>query len=807
MHDAYQPLRPGPFATQFWDFYQTLTDIEARFDLIHRRDGGVAAWTANRARHFYDFAAQSGLYNAQDSSGPATAAAETPPPPIPDPVDLIIQTGAGGPAAGNRTRGSGCIYTAGVIRHCLDQGKRVLVVHDAPDMLDSHPNLIPVTFRDFRLWGVEAGKGIKHIPHTLTAEDEDYWAAVGDAFQDAMGVTAPDAKRIAALVNSHRRTEAQHGALLDRLQPSASILMTHYFRAPQIEAAQKRRIWTVDYQHGIYCRYHVGYGYPGLKPDYRDVPYLPDEHWQWGRGWTSADWWPAPLKQRIVGLDTQPPQTGTATPFEQRPEKTLLIASSWAMRDDYRKALTALATQAPDWTFRVKLHPREKLSHYADLAERFTNIELLSGDVDIHAAAKEVRYVTSICSTSLFDVLLDGCHIAVLNLPSVEYAEDFVTQYKVPVLEPDASNFAETAAALTQQDIPTGDIFYSMSSTERRLLDESLDIQATLLQRPTLPSPKLKPFIKRQAESLLAPVIARCSGLASTADISAVTKLTKHRLRSKPREHYRTLHAYLKSEQADQLTGKAKIHLLSAAIKDGIPAPLLIAFIRDALVEHAEPSSKTRKALLQQICAVTDSASTLIRAELLEHLVLSDPNSISAPAWKTGAKTLSSLSSGMATLAHRYEKIVDSAQTAFPDTRVCPEQQDQLAQALATRLAEPEPFSMLRVGDGEVYAFDPAYISAQTLQEDCLRREKIWWDSTLEPSSRHNIQTGVANAILNADFLGIPSIWRLLRDLPRQLGSMRGPIDTWSATARAHYILSEELCRLAHELGTENASG
>lgn len=798
LSQSYQPLSPSPFATEFWDFYRTLTNIEARFDLIHRRDGGVAVWTANRVRHYYDFAAQTGLYNTQDAANaPSVGPPQTPS--VPDPVDLIIQTGAGGPAALNRTRGLGCIYTADMIQQCLAEGQRVLVVHDAPEALESHPNLLPVTFRDFRIWGTQLAKEIKVTPHVLTPEDETYWNAVNAALLEELGVTAPDLKRITALVNSHRRATLQHGALLDRLQPNASIMMTHYLRAPQIEAAQKRRIWTVDYQHGIHSRYHMGYGYPGLCPDARDVPYLPNEHWQWGRAWTSPSWWPAPLKQRITGLSQQSQQNNELTPLDTRPEKTLLIASSWAMRDSYRSVIRTLAAQAPDWTFRIKLHPREKVAQYADLAETFSNVEVISGDVDIHQAARAVRYVVSICSTSLFDVLLDGCRIAVLDLPSVEYAEDFVNDHGVPVLESDGSNFETVVKALAQQHIATDRIFYSMKPIERRLLSESLSIQAKMLRPGALPPTKPKYSIKRQCWTIGAPVALRVLGLSQAHDIASIKKVDTFRWGQKPREYLTALRKELEAEQENALSLRAKTHLLNTALNEGIPPVYLIASIREVLIAEQEHPSKAGKSLLQKVHATTDLGSAPLRAELLEHIKLISPHTIQEAPWKDGALKLKSISTGFARMTKLYEENIGASHAAFPDTRVCTTQQNALAQTLVERLSQPEPFSMLRLGDGEAYAFEPDYVPLQTLEKDRAIREQIWWSNTLEPALRARLQVGVQNAIENADFLGFPSIWRLLRDLPHQLGSLRGPIESWTATARAHQILSEELAQMTRE--------
>ncbi|MEL7152194.1 MAG: hypothetical protein AAFN51_00030 [Pseudomonadota bacterium] len=800
IHKAYQPLSPSPFGTAFWEFYRTLTDIEARNDLIYRRDGGVAVWTANRVRYYYDFAAQIGLYNTQETTSTLAAEAE-PPAPVPDPVDLIIQTGAGGPAAANRTRGAGCLYTDGFVRSSLAQGKRVLVVHDAPETLEHHAGLLPVTFRDFRLWGVELGKAIKIAPHAMSAVDEDFWASVGEQLLSELGVTAPDAKQVEALATGHRHAAARHGALLDHLQPNASIMMTHYLRAPQIEAAQKRKIWTVDYQHGIHSRYHMGYGYSGLRPEHRAVPYLPDEHWLWGKAWVSSDWWPAPLRQRMVGLAATASQGEMGVPFAQRPEKTLLLASSWAMGDDYRSTLTILAKQAPDWTFRIKLHPREKPSQYAELAGAFSNVEVISGDVDIHVAARKVRYVASICSSALFDVLLDDCRIAVLNLASVEYAEDLAKTYGIPVLEPDGSNFDKTVETMSEQDIPADDFFHTMTDMERRLLEDSLTVPMAALRQPTLSSKPPRRSIRRRLQNLFwtitSPISLRLAGFSTLADLAAAWKVDRKRLHAAPRDHYAKLHAVLRKDDATSVTVDTKLRLMSAAIAAGLPPVMLISFIRKILIETTGQKSEHRKTLLQHIKTTTDPASGPLRAELLEHAEQSDPAADDGPAWKRGKEALSTCSSGLARFARRYEEIVETAKAAFPDTRVSKREQEALAQLLATRLAEPEPFSMIRLGDGEAYAFDPDYITEQTQEEDRATREAIWWSSRLEPEKRRALQAGVQEAISGADMLGIPSIWRLLRDLPRQMATMRGPIESWSATARAHFILQEELDRMA----------
>ena len=779
----YQQPTASAFDTDFWKYYQTFTNIEARFDLIFRRDGGVAVWTANRVRHYYDFAGQMGLYNVQESHDSNSAVSNVIAP-IPDPVEVIIQTGAGGPTATNRARGAGCIYTDGIVRRLLSNGRRVLMVHDAPEMLEPLNGLTSVTFGDFRRWGKLAGKKLKLEPHELAAQDQDFWARVAESFATELGVKAPDPLQIGAAIESHRRAVLQHGALLDILRPNASIMMTHYMRAPQIEAAQARRIWVVDYQHGIHSRFHMGYGYPSLRADHRAVPYLPDEHWLWGKAWVSDTWWPEPLKKRLVGLDLPRNAPTSGIPFDSRPQKTLLIASSWAMADDYRTAIRVIAHQAPDWTFQIKLHPREKVAQYAELKNQYPNVEVISGDVDIHAAAQKVRYVSSICSSALFDVLLDGCKIAVWNLPSVEYAEDIARDYGVPVLEPDGSNFQKTIQALETQSINVDDFFHEIGPIARRLQEDSLTVPIKFLTPALLHMESKTPSRGLRIADRFKPIkrsLARHFPAVFRRELPI-------------RNIYLTALADLQKAQEGSTPLNKLTKIVSNAISDGLPPAMFETQIRSII---SAKKQKNRKVLLRQIAKTNDPSSAILRAEMMEHLLSVKVMSRPLPSWELGQAALGQLSADCAVLGKRYASVVRSAKASFPDTRVSQSQQKSLVRTLATRLREPEPFSMVRIGVGEAYAFAPDYIAQPTQDQDYARREMMWWSSHLNPALRQKLQSAVRDAICNSDALGIPSMWRLLRDLPRQVDTMRGPIEYWSATARAHFVLSEELAKMA----------
>jgi hypothetical protein len=791
---TYQPVPESLFATEFWEFYRILWDLEARFDLIFRKDRGVFAWTANRVRFYYDFAAQLGLYEAQEKS----AAPNSPEEPINiaqplEPVDLYIQTGAVGPATANRTRPFGCVYTAHTVAQLLDAGARILLVHDAPDSLQQHPRLHAITNAQLRAHARAASDNARAPRISLDAEAQQFWGEVRDCFKSRLGVDWVDDEKLQALIARHRQQVAWHKAFLSVIRPNAFICMTHYFRGPQLEAAKRLGIHTIDYQHGINSRYHLGYGFPNVQPDKRTIPYFPDEFWSWGRIWADEDWFPAEAcKVRAVGHPGQ--QNAQAPdPLESRPEKTVLIATSWAMRSSFHAAIRSIASVAPDWKLKVKLHPRERVEDYSDLCDAHPQIEIIPGDRDVIAEARSVRYVVSICSSSLFDVLLSGCKIGVLRLPSVEYAEDFVRRFQVPVLDPDGSNFLEAVGKMQTQDIPIEDVFHRMSGGEVALLQESLTIprervwvqpaRTVEVEEPGEDDGGHRPAVALWNRER--PIDVAVSPMLPDGEVVSTTDFRTWLDQSPPPR-----------VAADRLAG---------AIRAGLDPARVRGDIRKVLqdLDLMPWSGRASRGLLAAIEADEHPSADILRAELFERYITAKrgiwgrlPQGQAGRTWPLALERLAGLAPMLETFAQRYASIANEAANEYGDTRVSPPDQARLRRDLVARLSDPAPFSMVRVGDGEVYAFDASYVPSETNEADRAVREEMWWQRTLDDNLRERLRAEAQDAICEADYLGVPSAYRLLRDLPRLLPRMRGPIAAWPKTARAHRILFEEFERL-----------
>ncbi len=141
-------------------------------------------------------------------------------------------------------------------------------------------------------------------------------------------------------------------------------------------------------------------------------------------------------------------------------------------------------------------------------------------------------------------------------------------------------------------------------------------------------------------------------------------------------------------------------------------------------------------------------------------------------------------------------------------------QRDGLFEKVREALDARQPLSLVRVGDGEAYAF-PAPVMAgwtpERMAADHLDREHHWWGKALDEENRERIRREVRRAIAHADILGVPSVYRLIREIGRPrhgFGSHRGQrglITVWNALGgdipltgkifteeRCHHILFRE---------------
>ncbi len=99
------------------------------------------------------------------------------------------------------------------------------------------------------------------------------------------------------------------------------------------------------------------------------------------------------------------------------------------------------------------------------------------------------------------------------------------------------------------------------------------------------------------------------------------------------------------------------------------------------------------------------------------------------------------------------------------DTDISRAQCDAFVRLVHGKLAAGDPFSFVRIGDGEAACLPYEPSLAWLAKGDAIERERIWWDKPLTPNQRKRTARLVFNATWSADCIGIPAAARYLREL------------------------------------------
>ena len=112
-----------------------------------------------------------------------------------------------------------------------------------------------------------------------------------------------------------------------------------------------------------------------------------------------------------------------------------------------------------------------------------------------------------------------------------------------------------------------------------------------------------------------------------------------------------------------------------------------------------------------------------------------------------------------------------SKDSEYMDIRIRKEEMKLIKNHIKNAIIKQEPFSFIRLGDGECYAFNYESISSkfdsnliEKFKIDNLNREQSWWGSN-KLKNRNYLKNGVIKAINQSDIIGIPAIYRIIRDI------------------------------------------
>ena len=189
-------------------------------------------------------------------------------------------------------------------------------------------------------------------------------------------------------------------------------------------------------------------------------------------------------------------------------------------------------------------------------------------------------------------------------------------------------------------------------------------------------------------------------------------------------------------------------------------------------------ATNTKIALLQKLYAQPDRVAQAIQlrdrfeqsSSPLELLKLRNMDYLSgrqSPGWSHEMAEQRFAEAAPRGVAREFADVAQPFYARFRDRMVFMEARNDAAQAqsivdrIRQSLQQKSAFSLIRLSDGEGYLFPDL---PHFTEEDARNRERHWWGTELPPELGATIIAAARAAVATADILGIPSVYRFIRD-------------------------------------------
>ncbi|ADO76488.1 hypothetical protein [Halanaerobium praevalens] len=244
---------------------------------------------------------------------------------------------------------------------------------------------------------------------------------------------------------THFKNEVKYfNKLLKKRKPKKVFLVVSYGSEALIEACKINDVTSIEIQHGIINKYHLGYSFPKCS----DIPYFPDQIYLFGQYW--ADSTPLPLDPSELVIFGFPYLEKRLVEYRDysKINNQVLFMSQGTIANKLTEIAYEFAKGNKNYKVIYKLHPGEYDRWQQDYeilnkAVELDNFRIIdNNDINLYQLLAGSEYQIGVYSTSIFEGLTLNCKTILLDLPGVEYMEYLI--------ENDIVKFAENAEELTE---------------------------------------------------------------------------------------------------------------------------------------------------------------------------------------------------------------------------------------------------------------------------------------------------------------------------------------------------------------------
>lgn len=195
------------------------------------------------------------------------------------------------------------------------------------------------------------------------------------------------------------------------VRPNKIFLSAAYSYLYVIEAAKKNKIETIELQHGIITKHHLGYSFPHKQ----NIYLFTDKLSVYGNVWGEETSFPP-----LVQIQQHPYHTPTKDKYFNKQEKLILVSSQGAVAPQLFKFTIELAAKLKDYQFLYRLHPTENRNKPLYQQPTPPNIQISHLEPSIFKLMELAPIQVGVFSTTLYEGILFDCIPVVLNLKGAE---------------------------------------------------------------------------------------------------------------------------------------------------------------------------------------------------------------------------------------------------------------------------------------------------------------------------------------------------------------------------------------------------
>jgi len=221
--------------------------------------------------------------------------------------------------------------------------------------------------------------------------------------------------------------------LLQKTSPKEIYVVVSYGRSELIKAAKDLGIKVIEFQHGTFSKYHLGYSYPNYNGE---LDYFPDEFWVWNEYWKNLIDFPI-KKENVKIYPFKYLELQKKNYSLQKIKNQMVVLCQGGLTDSMAKRILDNLERFKQYKLIFKLHPEEygKSHLYKNLMQLKSQLDIeIVEDIDLYQLLAKSQYQAGVFSTALYEGIEFGCKTILFNLPGIEYMDKFIEMYGVEVI-------------------------------------------------------------------------------------------------------------------------------------------------------------------------------------------------------------------------------------------------------------------------------------------------------------------------------------------------------------------------------------